>query len=728
MAVNRYDSPAQDKYFNTYVPLPYEQIMPVVAARQAQLEREQEMLNKTFEDTKNIKYIPGTKDEGYVRDYLGNVSGLVDKYYGADLSDPVVKQQMRSAFSKMTNKQNIQNIQSSYDAWSTNQKYKAQLKAEGLYDPSIDEDPATLGQWDTVGSGRVYDYIAPAYKNPRPVGEQYFNNLKPSDLGPKGDYFFQGITSDDIDRVVDAKWGEFSNTSEGNLYVKKIAKERGLDYTNPEVRKSIATEYLKGVGEEFMFEDRGNMTPEAQLRLAKGKKGNNPKRNTLSTLPSPDINVPTTNSSRKIYKADTERSNTLKQNIAELTKQLNKVEVGSTNYEVIKSRINDLNDERNKIENTIAEVRSKVMPGYDANKQVILNDYLDKSAINGIDEEIALEIFDEASNEWGKAEIRAMNTDKNFVHSLLDESSYLKDKPGKKILAKLYTPKVLSNALLESRELVKATKKYGVEAVNNAIMAYEDIDKLDRQADRNISNEYKDAAIKRQHDNMYVLAGTGIGASDVNPNFITSEGIEKLSETSVLLNRLRTQGGSFGQLKDISIGDKKYDKIEDIQNHILSSSTVSLNRISPSVDADGDYNFIVDTYTKTDKGRDIVKTFNIKLNKFENPETTESFINAFANDLEAKGYHTQSARLRDPMLEIEFNSKKNDENILIAPDPNNPNEVAKITKVGDDEYMFIDPEGRASVDNNGRPAPINYDEVIMQLYGWRVKDLYYSEE
>ena len=271
MAVNRYDSPAQDRYFNTYVPLPFEQMMPVVAQRQQQLQREQDMLSKTYEDTQNLAYIPGSPDEAYVRNYLGKTGDLVNKYYGQDLSDPIVKQQLRSEFNKMTDKQTLQNIQTSHASWATNQKLKAQLKAEGLYDPALDEDPASA--WDTKTLGKTYDYITSPYKNPRPVAEPYFNNIKASDLGASGDYFYSGVTRDKINQVAEAKWGDFANTSEGSLYVKKIAKEQGLDPNNTADRKRIATEYLKGVGEEFIYRNREGATLDAQVRAAQEKKG-----------------------------------------------------------------------------------------------------------------------------------------------------------------------------------------------------------------------------------------------------------------------------------------------------------------------------------------------------------------------------------------------------------------------------------------------------------------------
>jgi hypothetical protein len=264
MAVNRYDSPAQDRYFNTYVPLPFEQLMPVVAQRQQQVQREQDMLSKVYDDTQNIEYIPDSKDEAYVKDYLAKTGDLVSKYYGQDLSDPVVKQQMLSQFRGMTDRTRLQNVQTSAANWKQNLKLKAQLRAEGMYDPLLDEDPAT--GWDS--SQGVYQYITSPYKNPRPTAEAIFNNVKASDLGASGDYWYEGVSENKINQVAEAKWNEFANSSDGSLYVKKIAKERGLDPNDIASRKQIAMEYLKGVGQEYVYRQRGGMLPEASRKGA----------------------------------------------------------------------------------------------------------------------------------------------------------------------------------------------------------------------------------------------------------------------------------------------------------------------------------------------------------------------------------------------------------------------------------------------------------------------------
>lgn len=266
MAINRYDVPSQDRYFNTYVDLPYEQLMGTVAARQGQLDKAQDALTNMYADTQNLQYIPGSKDEEFVRNYVTGVSDLVGKYYMQDMSDPVVANQLRSEFNKMTNRQALQNIQMSKAAWDATNKVRTALQAEGTYDPLLDEDPAE--GWDTVGSGKVYNYNVSPYKNPRPAAEPYFNNIKASYLGDDGSKWYQGVTSDKIKEVANTRWGDFSDTPEGKQYIKKIAKQRGLDPTNSDIRRQIATEYLLDVGKEYIYKDMGGFLPEGMRKTS----------------------------------------------------------------------------------------------------------------------------------------------------------------------------------------------------------------------------------------------------------------------------------------------------------------------------------------------------------------------------------------------------------------------------------------------------------------------------
>jgi hypothetical protein len=275
MATNRYDTPAQDTYRNTYVGLPFQEIMATVGARQAQNDRQQEALLKTFEDTQNLKYIPGTKDEQYVKDYLAKAGDMVNKYMAADMSDPIVRGQLRRDFNSITNPTRLQDTQLSYANWMSNQKQKASLKEQGQYNDILDlaKDPANANF--SSENGNVYQYQTNAFKNHRPVAEQFFNNLGNSIFrDDKGDiaytkegYILAGKNQAMTDRVINTRWSDFDNTPEGHDAVTLALKQNGLDDTNPEYRQQVAKKLLQEVAPEFWDETIvGSRAPKATGR------------------------------------------------------------------------------------------------------------------------------------------------------------------------------------------------------------------------------------------------------------------------------------------------------------------------------------------------------------------------------------------------------------------------------------------------------------------------------
>jgi hypothetical protein len=659
--------------------------MGTVVARQAKLDQEQERMDKLYDETKNLKYIAGTEDEKYIRDYVSSVDNLVNKYINSDFSDPVVARQVRSEFRRMTDVPTIQNIQESYANYQANNKIRAQLKAQGLYDPTLDEDPANDPTFSSKNG--VYNYIVSPYKNPRPTAETLFDDLKPRDLDVRGDYFFRGITRDDINRVAEAKWGDFANTSEGRAYIKKIAKENGLDPTDTNIRKQIAMEYLKGVGEEFIYEERGNPTLDAQVRAARGKKENEESPSKpLLTMESPSRNASMASKPNKMFKTDVTEAADISEQISQLNAELSKYQEGTSQYNLVKASINELKDRQNSIYSAIQQAEQDVSPELVSRKNARLEKFIQESVKAGDTEENAMAAFDYFTKQYGNKSGIGIATAKTF---------------GKNP----YEP----------------MKRFGRGTYNRALKAFEDVNAINNTISREVANRYKDYAIKSVHDNMYVLSASGLEASSSASN-VTTEGRQKVAATSEMLSRLKNQGGAFAQTVDITPGDSKnkITKISDIENHIMNSDYISLDRVSPTVDVNGDYRFIVNTHNNKD-GNNITKTFDVILNKYSQPEITNSFIKSFAYDLMGNQQYTEAERLLDPELEIEFKSKKNDKFSVIAPDPKNPDKVMKINKVGENQYMIVDPDGRT------HSNPITYEDVVMQLYGYRVRDKYYKD-
>ena len=74
MPIGPYDRPAEsqayDTFVDTYVPIPFDEMMQVGLMKQKQYEQTYDALSKTYEDVYNLKYIPNSKDEQYIRNVV----------------------------------------------------------------------------------------------------------------------------------------------------------------------------------------------------------------------------------------------------------------------------------------------------------------------------------------------------------------------------------------------------------------------------------------------------------------------------------------------------------------------------------------------------------------------------------------------------------------------------------------------------------------------------------
>src|SRR4030043_741021 len=133
MASNRYgryaESNAYDTFVDTYVPIPFEEMMKVGLMKQQQQEQAYDTLSKTYEDAYNLKYIPGSEDERYIKEkVIPTAKEIFDKYANGDLN-PITMRQIRREFNTKIDKNLVKDIQGSYEGWKQNEIWKQKLAA-----------------------------------------------------------------------------------------------------------------------------------------------------------------------------------------------------------------------------------------------------------------------------------------------------------------------------------------------------------------------------------------------------------------------------------------------------------------------------------------------------------------------------------------------------------------------------------------------------------------------
>lgn len=250
MPISRFDQPAQSNALNTFVetysPIPFNEMMQVGTMKQQQYEQAQNSLMKTYEDTYNLKYIPGSKDEQYIKGHvIPATKEVFDKYSNEDLSDPVVRRQLRMDLSSKVDKSKVKDIQDSWMGWAQNEQVKQKLNEEGKYADYLDKD---AGGYDTSVHG-VWNFHTPAKLDYRKQAEEYFNNLEPDSYLNTNGEIIRYINPSKVSRTVSGAVQHFKETNEGRQKLREYESTLGVKLSDEE-SEQVLSQYLNEVGKE----------------------------------------------------------------------------------------------------------------------------------------------------------------------------------------------------------------------------------------------------------------------------------------------------------------------------------------------------------------------------------------------------------------------------------------------------------------------------------------------
>jgi len=262
MAISRYDQPAQsnalDTFVNTYVPIPFEEMMKVGMMKKQQEDQGFENLAKTYEDTHNLKYISGSEDEKYIKQHvLPTSEDIFNRYANQDLSDPVVQRKMRMEFNSKIDRNRIRDIQSSYEGWQNYLKDNAKLKMEGKASP-FEEDPSR--GWDSSKHG-VFTKSPEAYNDPiKEIRENLFapvhdSTLKSINLGEGNIEVMSGVNQKMIDDITVKNLPNYLRNNTGRNAIKEFRASTGLTEDQASDAKILAMAF-RAAGEPYLRQNQ----------------------------------------------------------------------------------------------------------------------------------------------------------------------------------------------------------------------------------------------------------------------------------------------------------------------------------------------------------------------------------------------------------------------------------------------------------------------------------------
>jgi len=166
MSINRYDTPAQAQFINTYSPIPFDEMMKIGLMKQAQREKTDELLFQNEAALNNIQVAPG--DEEALRNKRASLLGELDNLSsqtGGFMGYAGTKELMRFR-NKLMGDQDLREFSSNLKSYQETIKAKNDALEKGVPDSNqfeIDEvlkrfgpgGKGTLEQREVTGDGRV---------------------------------------------------------------------------------------------------------------------------------------------------------------------------------------------------------------------------------------------------------------------------------------------------------------------------------------------------------------------------------------------------------------------------------------------------------------------------------------------------------------------------------------------------------------------------------------------
>jgi len=253
---NRFSTPAQTEFINTYTPMPFEQMYKAGMGKLQKYEQGMANLQQIETNVESLQYASESKaDSEYIEYANRTIEDITNKYAKLDVSDSFVNRKMQNEIDAKIDKDRISNIQQTAANYQIAQKGKAALKAKREWNPLLDKDP--IAEWDS--SKGVYQYQPSAYTVKEPILKGMFEQLSSSNYiatireGYNQGRDMVGRIDADIRRVAEAQASHYANTPSGQdeIELYRLDPER----TEEEINQSpsaIAEEIMLDYAEQYI--------------------------------------------------------------------------------------------------------------------------------------------------------------------------------------------------------------------------------------------------------------------------------------------------------------------------------------------------------------------------------------------------------------------------------------------------------------------------------------------
>lgn len=386
MAANMYDQPAQAKFIDTYVPIPFQELYTLGTQAKQDVEKAVQDLSGKIQTWSQFKS-PSSKDtQNFYNLTIGAMADDIERL--AANPDLLKTQEGRHAIQSKINNldyKTLSNIKQSADNLSERLKSIEKMKADGLYKESWDD--INVSQWDTVNKGIMNSLSPTKYVKMHDLADPYASQLKPTFYKGRnpitGEFMpftnWEAITENDIKRTLsDPKViRDVLNTPQGKYHYRDVAN--AVLMANP---KATQEDILNAFSQELVNSQKDRMranpvvdqvglamwkkqsakTPPStnipfteQLSYMGNQKWNNAKLNAFANMNPTYYNAKTKELESAMAKGDTKAYNDILNDINSQANKLSQKDIVGQFFDKNLVTGKDVVDSTNKFINTFAQ-------------------------------------------------------------------------------------------------------------------------------------------------------------------------------------------------------------------------------------------------------------------------------------------------------------------------------------------------------------------------------------
>lgn len=230
MAVNRYDSPAQAEFINTYVPIPFEQLYTLGKEAKADVDKALKEYSTALDKWGEFQSPSEVDTKAWYDETYGRALPVAEEM--AKNIDLIKTPEGRAKIYSVINnvdRAKLSMLRQGAENLKARQEMNAKLMLSGKYNPLWHDVDFT--NYDTLTSGIFNDLSPLAYKDIRELSDPYYSKLEKGYLYTKDGYDYFGNTMADLQGVADAHLTDIANTPEAKMHMQKYMESTGATPT-----------------------------------------------------------------------------------------------------------------------------------------------------------------------------------------------------------------------------------------------------------------------------------------------------------------------------------------------------------------------------------------------------------------------------------------------------------------------------------------------------------------